>query len=309
MFSQESGTGKQAQMYFEGRYRNNTSLQQVQQLQKKLQEKYGSEIRTIQQLDSFLAPFAPDAKQRSWDLYQLVDFGEEQCIAQTTFDFSSRSNFVGNGKLASINFRPSWPSVAPQQAKLAQEFLASCHEGEVDLSWFHPALKDLCDQEKLQSRLEQIADRCEQWSVPELATWSADSRGEYSYARGKLKTNQGPVDAQFDFIGDQLLGVTLLSQEAAWSSLDCIRDPSAAGRVAHAFWSRIFSGDFYDAHSKLQEEFKEQLPRQRLEQVVTDSHFSAKTLRRLTVFDQVFTQRVDRSFPAVGSLSTVARLQ
>lgn len=306
MFSQELDSGEQAQMYFEGRYRKNTSVQQVQQLQKKLQEKYGSEIRTIRQLDSFLSPFVPDAKQRSWDLYQLVDFGGEQCIAQTTFDFSSRSNFVGNGKLASINFRPSWPSVAPQQAKLVQEFLANCHEGEVDLSWFHPALKDLRDEEKLQLRLEQIADRFEQWSVPELATWSADSQGKYSYARGKLKTNQGPVDAQFDFIDDKLLGVTLLSQEAAWSTLDCIRDPSAAGRVAHAFWSRIFSGDFYDAHSKLQEEFKEQLPRQRLEQVVTDSDFSAKTLRRLKVFDQVFTQRVERSFPAVVSVYLVA---
>ncbi|MEC8553809.1 MAG: hypothetical protein VXZ82_02265 [Planctomycetota bacterium] len=306
MFSQESDSSEQAQMFFEGSYRKNITVQQIQQLQKKLQEKYGPEIQTIQHLDSFLAPFVPDAKHRSWDLYHLVVLGGEQCIAQTTFDFSSRSNFVGNGKLASINFRPSWPSVAPQQAKLVEEFLTNCYQGEINLSWFHPSLKDLCDEEKLQSRLEQIADRFEHWSVPELATWSADRQGEYSYARGKLRTNQGPVDAQFDFIGDQLLGVTLLSQEAAWSTLDCIRDPSATGRVAHAFWSRIFTGDFYEAHSKLQEEFKEQLPRQRLEQAVSDSDFSARSLRRLKVYDQVFTQRVDRSFPATVSVYLVA---
>ena len=306
MFSVEADSGTRAQRYFEGRYRENTTVQQVQQLQKKLQEKYGSKIESIQHLDSFLAPFLPDAKHRSWDLFQLVDFGGEQCIAQTTFDFSSRSDFVGYGKLASINFRPSWPSVAPVQAKLVQEFLTTCHEGEIDLTWFHPAVKDLCDEAILLVRLEQIAERFEHWAVPELATWSADSQGEYSYARGKLKTNQGQVDVQFDFIGDQLLGVTLLSQEAAWSTLDCMRDPNAVGRVAHAFWSRIFSGDFYDAHSKLQDEFKEQLPRQRLEQVVGDSDFSTKSLRRLKVLDRVFTQRVDRSFPAIVSVYLVA---
>ncbi len=299
------GAAAQARDLFSRRYYEDVTLESLQELSGKLRQRYGTEVVASEYKKSELEDYDPVTRSRTLKIYHAVALETgKRCINETNIVFPCGPNIISRGHLASINIREAWQSAAPELAESALTLLnamSGTFEANAVFDLFHPDMLAQLDRRSFAERLQGVSNSFGSLNAaPDWDQWQAEQSRGFVTAKGPLEFENEIAIAQLNFADGKLLGVTLLGEDHAVSTLDLVTGPKAISRIGQAFWENLLAGETESAHKLLAPEFQTQFPLERFLEFVDASDIGdLQGFKEIRAEGVRFADRLDRSLPVM----------
>lgn len=127
-------------------------------------------------------------------------------------------------------------------------------------------------------------------------TWSYQTAGSHLAVQGEIVTHRGPVEVMLDFADDRLIGVSLVSQHYAASTLDLLAPQLSLAERGQQFWEGVFGDQWQTAYGLLATEFQRQMSADAFHTALADSQLLGLPELRRVEFDRLrYSNRLERT--------------
>lgn len=307
-----------AQLLFSSRYHEEVTVKELSTLSVELRELVDEELPAIEFKRSEFQAASADSNDKQLSIDSVLQCGNgERWISRVDFIIPSGPDLIARAHLASIHFRQAWQSASPAPAADLTELLnqiGSEDPHRVATRWsdrLHPDLKPFLELSRLTGWLEEAAERLGALAEPaDFDRWLASS-GPHSTAVGPVRfAKQDELSVRTHWNDDKLLGITLLGDHYAASTLDLVPRLATARQHGIHFWKQLLGGDVSGAHQRLAPSFREQLPLDRLRELLAASGLdSLPPIMNIEVDAVRVTDRDSRPLPVMFTIYYVAHLQ
>ncbi len=326
-----AGEASDAHQYFSPAYHEQITHQAISDLSNDLRKLLGNQVTKIEFLDTEFGAIDPVTQTEALQIRHRVVFDSgKQAITSVKFFLPLDDVRAAAADLAAIDVRETWPSFSPNTLLTAQAALAIFFPGEPPmaaegksqmtnqhlgespgeslatsnaefLALLHPDMLAQFRLSGLTDIVEQVAQRCgELIETPNWSTWSYQIDGQRLSARGEVVTESDQIELQADFCDEKLIGVTLIGENYAASTLDLLKPNMPLAEKGRLFWEHVFHDQLAAAHELLAPRFQAELPLTEFELAIAQSELLGLSPLQVVEFDRLrFSNRLER-FGAVA---------
>ncbi|MFK7734930.1 MAG: hypothetical protein AB8B50_02815 [Pirellulaceae bacterium] len=298
---EDRASAEQARSLIAQPYRDDVSIEGVKRLQGDLKTVFTTPLTSIE----FVRAEGLGGQPARFRLYHLIRFESgKHCVGETLFETTGGERQIGVARLASVKVRPAWTSATPLRAEKAKQTLTQLKAGSIDASSFSEACAMHLDFDTIQQSFTRSATAEMLPGVEEMQmeSWATVTQGTHGAAEGSVDVADDELRLSVFSEAKGTLGVTLVSDFAAWTSLSRLKAAEELGTRGDKFWYRLLAGDLDDAHRVLGDDFQSQMPFKEFEELVEVSGFARGPKVRAVKWDRaLLTHRLDRSMPVMVS--------
>ncbi|GAB5405388.1 MAG: hypothetical protein Aurels2KO_36190 [Aureliella sp.] len=299
------GDALQAWQRFGPDFRGVVSVEQLSGLSESLKSQFGK-LDSIETKFTRLLPVDFDRYQQTLVIVSALKAGSKRCLAETKFVFDVSPSSVPSGQLASVFVRPTWATAQPLHQQAAINLLVTVFEAG-ELHTPEALSSGLVDQDLLAERFAEICAVVGTNATVDMDLWRTSGTETYTRADGALElAADESADLRLDFVGEEVMGVTLITPRRAVSTLSCVSDPEEFTTVAEKFWTALLSDETEAAYELLGPQMRKKHTIDVLRFTVATSGFTAANL--LETSSVRLSTHPDRLSPSSVSVYTVATL-
>ncbi|MEZ6138555.1 MAG: hypothetical protein R3C53_27035 [Pirellulaceae bacterium] len=299
-----AGQVERAHRLFSRRFQAEITPIQLAELCNSLSQQFGSGIQSLEFKRTEFGEVTVEsaARRLSIDSVLVLNNGI-RCIARVDFVFPVGQESIGRGHLASVDVQQAWQSTSPGQTELLTRSLRQVGQDDkyqaarTLRSLLHPQAAELITATQLRKFLSDAAQGLGSLQAePDFDLWSA-MPGTYPSATGPVSFANSKCLVQASFVEDKLLGLTLIADNLALSTLDVEPNLGRASQLGQEFWNELLHGKIEQAYSLLAPAFREQLTFGEFKRLATDAVDEFRGVRNVTVDALRIADRYDRQVP------------
>ncbi len=305
-----AGRVPEARALFSSRYHQEITMDVLASLRDQLHEQFGQELSGIELGRTELGDYDPESESRTLSVIHALTLkgSDKRCISRVNFEFPCGPNTVSRGHLASITFRESWQSAHPTLAEMIHNLLRSLSSEEVLAGdtrvWdavLHPSVLAEIPAGQLTEFSKNLHSLVGGLDLePDWDQWTSKQVRGNIQAEGPATLGGQISQLQVDFSEGKLVGLTVMGDRYAASTLDLVSDSGGAAEVGRKFWTRLLAGELPAAHALLAPVFQEQLPLEEFRSLVAESDLKdMPKVRRVRIERVRLADRPQRALPAM----------
>ncbi|RMF42305.1 MAG: hypothetical protein D6753_07900 [Planctomycetota bacterium] len=310
-----TGRAERALAMFSPSYRDGVELADIQGLVARLKAKYGQDVRQVEFKQTVVGAYDFDLQTRPFYVDHAVQFeSDKRCICRVTFMFPCNAKRIARGHLALVDFSETWPSASPELAAMARQAIEQLAVAAQSLAQPDSAVPSL-DSLPWSPQLESIVDaaqrdeilcNCLRFLGPMTQSvdwdlWYGNADLPYPFLEGNIEFERAAALVRIDLLDDGMLGITILADRLADSTLRAVAPAPSVREHSRNFWNALIGGDIAAAHDRLAEPFARQLPLERLQGLRDASGITSATHRIANIFIDapMISNRRQRLFPVM----------
>ena len=258
------GDVEEAHKIFSYRVAKQITVEKLIPLSQQISARYGNSIKSVQLRDHRFEDVKQRGDKKLMLYFDVVTDRDVVCDARVEIYLDQVNGTVARGHFSAFNVKQKGPEVPPDARKRFGAVVTALLQGNSEplVSQLPESLKPYVDDQQLVEELDRWQEHFGPLQQP--IPWSrwTDTDGKKG-AQGPAVLASGEATIRIDFGKNNLLGVTVIGDSYAGSTLGCVIENEAMSQHAVRFWRHMFSKQVDQAYDMLPDLFQKQLTREK----------------------------------------------